>query len=223
MPGVGSPSRGPESEMPVPRPLDPALVVPERTAVITQECQGAVVGAAAGMGQLAEEARREALPNIARLLPVARAAGATVVHCLMLRRPDGVGGNRNARLFNAASRLELTPGTPGASVVPELGPEPSDVVLGRYHGLGPMGGTDLDPILRNIGVTTIVPVGVSVNVAITNLVMDAVNGGYTVVLPRDAVAGIPQAYATAIIDNTLSLLTTLTTTDELAGIWSAGG
>ena len=50
----------------------------------------------------------------------------------------------------------------------------------RWHGVGPMGGTDLDAILRNLGVTTIVAVGVSVNIAITNLVMDAVNAG----LPR---------------------------------------
>ena len=60
-----------------------------------------------------------------------------------------------------------------------------------------MGGTDLDAILRNLGVTTIVAVGVSLNVAIPNLVMDAVNAGYRVVLPRDAVAGIPAEYGDA--------------------------
>jgi ABC-type transport system substrate-binding protein len=31
-------------------------------------------------------------------------------------------------------------------------------LLSRLHGLGPMGGTDLDPILRNLGVRTIVVV-----------------------------------------------------------------
>ncbi|STZ73178.1 Isochorismatase hydrolase [Mycolicibacterium fortuitum] len=66
---------------------------------------------------------------------------------------------------------------------------------------------------------TIVAVGVSVNIAITNLVMDAVNAGYRVVLPRDAVAGIPSAYADAVIDNTLSLLATVTTTDRLLHAW----
>ncbi len=83
-----------------------------------------------------------------------------------------------------------------------------------------MGGTDLDAILRNLGVSTIVAVGVSVNVAIPNLVMDAVNAAYRVVVPRDAVAGIPTDYATAVIDNTLSLLATITTTDELVEAWS---
>jgi nicotinamidase-related amidase len=82
-----------------------------------------------------------------------------------------------------------------------------------------MAGTDLDATLRNLGVSTIVAVGVSVNVAITNLVMDAVNLAYRVVVPRDAVAGIPADYATAIVDNTLSLLATLTTTDDLIDVW----
>lgn len=67
--------------------------------------------------------------------------------------------------------------------------------------------------------STIVAVGVSVNVAITNLVMDAINAAYRVVLPRDAVAGIPAGYAEAIVDNTLSLLATVITTDELINAW----
>jgi nicotinamidase-related amidase len=197
------------------------LVDPAHTAVVTQELQGAVVGPDAGLAALAREARREAVPNIARLLPGARSAGVRVVHCLVQRRPDGLGSNHNAKLFAIGrSDVDITPGSPGATLLPEFGPEPTDLVLSRWHGLGPMGGTDLDAILRNLGVSTIVAVGVSLNVAIPNLVMDAVNAAYRVVLPRDAVAGIPADYGRAVIDNTLSLLTTLTTTDELLAAWS---
>ncbi|CRZ15337.1 cysteine hydrolase family protein [Mycolicibacterium neworleansense] len=198
----------------------PNLVAPEHTAIVTQECQGAVVGPDAGLAALADEARRQALPNISRLLPAARAASARVVHCLVQRRPDGLGSNHNAKIFAIGrSDVGIQPGSPGATLLPEFGPEPDDLVLSRWHGLGPMGGTDLDAILRNLGVRTIVAVGVSVNIAITNLVMDAVNAGYRVVLPRDAVAGIPTAYADAVIDNTLSLLATVTTTDHLLQAW----
>ena len=56
------------------------LVAPGHTAVVTQECQDAIVGPNAGLAALGAEARREALPNIARLLTVARAAGVSVVH-----------------------------------------------------------------------------------------------------------------------------------------------
>lgn len=201
------------------RPDLAALVTPEHTAIVTQECQGAVVGPNAGLAVLAEEARREAVPNIARLLPAARDAGVKVVHCLVQRRPDGLGGNHNAKIFAIGSGVDIVPGSPGAQLLPELGPAPTDVVLHRSHGIGPMGGTDLDATLRNLGISTIVAVGVSVNVAITNLVMDAVNAAYRVVVPRDAVAGIPADYATAIIDNTLSLLATITTTDDLIDAW----
>ena len=195
------------------------VAAPGHTAIVTQECQGAVVGPNAGLAVLAKEARREALPNIERLLPAAREAGVRIVHCLVQRRPDGLGGNHNAKIFAVGSGVDIAPGSPGAALLPELGPAPTDVVLHRSHGIGPMGGTDLDITLRNLGVSTIVAVGVSVNVAITNLVMDAVNLAYRVVVPRDAVAGIPTGYATSIIDNTLSLLATVTTTDELIEAW----
>lgn len=198
------------------------LVAPGHTAVVTQECQEAVVGTNAGLAALADAARGEALPNISRLLPVARRVGVDVVHCLVQRRADGRGANHNAKLFAVgASGVDITPDSPGTQLVPEIDVQPSDLVLRRWHGLGPMGGTDLDAILRNLGVTTIVAVGVSVNVAILNLVMDAVNAGYRVVLPRDGVAGIPAEYATAVIDNTLSLLATLTITDDLISAWAA--
>jgi biuret amidohydrolase len=36
---------------------------------------------------------------------------------------------------------------------------------------------------------------------------------------RDAVAGIPNDYANTIIDNMLSLLATITTTNELIETW----
>jgi nicotinamidase-related amidase len=83
-----------------------------------------------------------------------------------------------------------------------------------------MAGTDLDPVLRNLGVSTLVVAGVSVNVAITNLVMDAVNHGYQVVLPRDAVAGVPADYTAAVIDHTLALLATVVTTADVVDTWA---
>jgi nicotinamidase-related amidase len=204
-------------------PLDLAVLVdPTHTAIVTSEVQKGVVGARSALPALAEAAAVEMLPNLTRLLAAARPAGVQVVHCTAYRRADGKGANTNARLFMGVrkSPVALLPGTPEVEVVPELGPEPADLVLTRTHGLDPMAGTDLDPVLRNLGVRTIVVTGVSVNVAVTNLVMDAVNRGYDVVLPRDAVCGIPREYADAVIDNTLSLLATVTTTDGLVAIWN---
>jgi nicotinamidase-related amidase len=95
-------------------------------------------------------------------------------------------------------------------------------VLPRLHGLSPFADTGLDPILRNLGVRTIVGVGVSVNVAIQNLAFDAVNAAYQVVIPRDAVAGFPREYQEAVFEHTLGAVATLTTTAELLAAWRGG-
>jgi nicotinamidase-related amidase len=199
-----------------------ALVAPGRAAVVTSEVQNGVVGARAALPVLAEEAQREMIPALARLVRGARSAGVQVVHCTAYRRADGKGANTNARLFMGVrkSPVQLLPGTPEVEVVSEIGVEPDDLVLTRTHGLDPMAGTDLDAVLRNLRVTTIIVTGVSVNVAVTNLVMDAVNLGYDAVVPRDAVCGIPRDYADAMLDNTIALLATLTTVDEIVAAWN---
>jgi nicotinamidase-related amidase len=205
----------------MPGPSLASLVTPTSTAVVTSEVQNGVVGARSALPELAAAAA-PMVERLAELCAAARAASVPVVHATASRRADGAGSNQNARLFLAVrkSPVALLPGSEACQVVPALGPEPEDLVLGRLHGLSPMAGTDLDPILRNLGVTTIVVTGVSVNVAVTNLVMDAVNRGYQVVLPRDAVCGLPAAYADAVIDHTLSLLATVTTVDELVAAWA---
>ena len=87
------------------------LAAPAHTAIVTQECQGAVIGPNAGLAMLAEEARRVALPNITRLLPAARAAGVRIVHCVVQRRPDGLGSNHNAKIFAIGrGSVDITPG-----------------------------------------------------------------------------------------------------------------
>jgi biuret amidohydrolase len=198
-----------------------ALLDPAHTALVTSECQNGVIGPESVLPELAVSAAASVIPNGARLCASARAAGVPVVHCVAGRRPDDRGSNRNARLFGALLRspVRMDLGSPAAAVVAEFAVAPEDLVLQRLHGISPMAGTDLDPVLRNLGVSTIVVAGVSVNIAVTNLVMDAVNHGYQVVLARDAVAGVPASYADAVIENTLSLLATVLMTEEIAARW----
>lgn len=206
-----------------PPPLE-SLVAPATTAIVTSEVQNGVVGERSALPELATAAQ-PMIERLARLCTAGRRAGVRVVHATASRRSDAAGSNVNARLFAGVRRspVQLLPGSFESQVVAPLGPEPDDLVLGRLHGLSPMAGTDLDPILRNLGVRTVVVTGVSVNVAVTNLVMDAVNLGYQVVLPRDAVVGLPASYADAVIDHTLSLLATVTTTDDLIAAWATHG
>jgi biuret amidohydrolase len=205
-------------------PLDlAALAAPDHTALLTVEVQQDVVGEDTILPDLARAAV-EMVPNIAALARAARKAGVPVVHCTAEHRPDRLGSSNNARLFAATSkRRELgAPGPPPRAVLhPDLGAEPSDLVLPRLHGLSPLHDTGVDAALRNMGVTTIVATGVSVNVALLATVIEGVNRAYQVIVPRDAVAGVGADYVEAVLDNTIALLATLTTTKELVDAWSS--
>ena len=197
--------------------LDPAS-----TVLLTVECQRGVVGVDSALPELADVARKSgALAHIARLVAAAHEAGVQVLHAVAERRPDGRGANRNARLFKAAGRLPVQQ-IVGSSAVRIADPIPvseDDLVVRRLHGLSPLAGTDVDALLRNFGCRTLVVTGVSANVAIPNVVFDAVNLGYTAVVPSDAIAGVPADYTPAMIRNTLALVATVTTTNEVLTCW----
>ena len=99
----------------------------------------------------------------------------------------------NCQLVAAVLRNpdHLLAGTAATELIAGLGPEPEDLVSTRLHGVSPFTGTSLDTWLRNLGVRTVVATGVSVNLGVLGLAIEAVNLGYRVVVPRDTVAGIP--------------------------------
>ena len=206
-------------------PIDLAeLVAPGHTAIVTQECQRGILGPESALPVLAESARTSGMiDNVARIVQAGRHAGVEVLHAIAVQRADLKGANRNAPLFRgvAKSPVRQLVGSPNAQLVDGIEPDEGDLYSYRYHGVGPFAGTDVDSLLRNLGRTTVVIVGVSSNVAIPNGVFDAVNLGYQVVLLRDAIAGVPPEYTDTIIANSLSLVSTVVTTDELLDCWKA--
>ncbi|MGW7819716.1 cysteine hydrolase [Streptomyces puniciscabiei] len=196
------------------------LLDPLSTVLLTVECQQGVVGPDSALPELARAARSSgALRNVARLVAAAHETGVQVVHAIAERRPDGRGASRNARLFRAAERLPVQQlsGTTAVRVAPPIEVTEEDVVVRRLHGLSPIHGTGVDALLRNLGCRTLIVTGVSANVAIPNAVFDAVNLGYTAVVPADAIAGVPAEYTPAMIRHTLALVATVSTTDEVLG------
>ena len=204
-------------------PLDLAeLLAPASTAVLTMELQRGVVGDRASIPDLAAVVEAQGvLAAAGRLAVAARAAGVPVVHCTAEFRPDRAGSATNAPLLAVMGKRpnHLLVGSPEAEVVPELGPDPGDLVVPRRSGVSPFAGTALDVTLRNLGVRTVVATGVSVNLAVLGLAIEAVNLGYRVVVATDAVAGTPADYADAVMDGTIALLAARLTVDEIAAAW----
>lgn len=198
-----------------------ALVSPGHTAVVTSECQRGVVGDLSNLPELGAAAAGGMLRRIAQLTDAARRVSAPVLHCTAERRADGAGANQNARLFQYMSRAKhpLLEGTPAVEIVPEIDVMEDDFVLPRLHGLSPFQGTELDSILRNLGVSTLVATGVSVNVAIQALTYEAVSAGYQVVIPMDAVAGFPREYVDQVFEHSLGAVATLVSTADVLDAW----
>ena len=198
------------------------LVDPNHTVLLLVECQNGVIGENSSFPALAE-ASKNILANLGKLAEAARNSKIKVVHGLAMIRDDGWGSNSNARLFGAARRspIKQLPDTEAVEPIKEVGFNvESDVRLPRFHGLSPTSGTELDALLRNEGISTVIVSGVSLNVAVQNCVFDLINNGYQVVVPVDAVAGVPSEYGKTIIENTLSVLATLTDVESLIKVWS---
>jgi nicotinamidase-related amidase len=206
-------------------PVDLKELLGRGAAVITSELQRGVMGDLATFPAL-QAACDEAgvIGNTARLLHTARAAGVPVVHCTAEFRADRAGTVVNTPLHSAVLRSQdhLLVGTPATEVVPELGPEPGDIVTSRLHGVSVFGGTSLDALLRNLGVRTVVITGVSTNVAVFGSCVEAVNLGYQVVVPADAVAGTPADYAETVLRQSIALLATISTTDDVIAALTPG-
>ncbi|MHA7837680.1 MAG: cysteine hydrolase family protein [bacterium] len=197
-------------------------VAPGRAALLTMEVQRGVVGDLASMRALADRLAEQDIPKrLGGLLRGARAAGIPVIHCRAAFRPDRRGSFRNVPMVNQLLKNpdHLVLGSPEAEVIPELGPEPEDLDSVRLHGMSPFYGTDLDPMLRSLGVSTVIATGVSLNVGILGLVIEALNRGHEVVLVKDCVTGYPAEYAERVLEHSLARITTQTTAEALLELW----
>ncbi|MDO8364557.1 MAG: isochorismatase family protein [Actinomycetota bacterium] len=203
------------------------LVAPAHTAVLTMELQNGIVGDGAILPMVPEAVQAVGLlQHAAAVCRAARAAGVRVVHGTAVEREDGAGAAVNCKIFAIGEKRRLAGSSPiiagsyGAQLVPELEVQPSDIEVPRIHGMTPFTSTALDQILRNLGVTTVVIMGVSLNLGIMGASLTALDLGYQVVVVGDAVAGIPKEYADAVLANSISMIATVVGSDELIAAWS---
>jgi nicotinamidase-related amidase len=199
-----------------------ALVDPRHTTVLCMEMERGVVGDLARFPGPREVVREQGLiERCATLFAGARRAGIRVIHCTAAFRPDRAGSVRNmpfvSRLMDDPEHIPA--GSEAAAPMPEL-LDPSDLISERLHGIAPFVNTSLVPYLRSLDTRTVVATGVSLNRGIVGMSIEAVDHGYSVVVPTDAVAGYPADYARMVLQHTLDGLTTLTTVDALLDVWA---
>lgn len=199
------------------------LVVPSSTAVLVFEMQRGVVGDLSSHPIAGVVQASGIIPRIATLLEDARSAGAQVVFCNVVRRVDGKGSARNApALALRPGDVGIAEGSPSAENLHEFSLQSADFISHRYHGVSPFAGTSLDAALRNMGIRNIIAAGVSLNLGIMGMCIEGVGLGYRVVVPRDAVVGLPIEYGDAVLKYSIPAVAKVTSVDEITSVWRDG-
>jgi nicotinamidase-related amidase len=139
--------------------------------------------------------RAQTLPAAVRSLRAARDAGLEVIHTVIANlTADG----RDRSLDYKRCGMGFPPGSRGAAVIPELAPQADELVLPKTSS-SPFSSTTLDYLLRNIGIRTLVVIGLLTDQCIDHTVKDAADRGYRVVCLTDACqAETQERHATAL-------------------------
>lgn len=124
------------------------------------------------------------VPKTAQLVQAARKKGVPVVFC------------NDAHLKGIDHELKLwgdhaIAGTAGAEVIPQLAPTENDYIVPkrRYSGFFH---TDLDLLLKELGVTTVIITGLHTHMCVRHTSADAYQLGYNVVVAKDATDSFTQ-------------------------------
>jgi nicotinamidase-related amidase len=125
------------------------------------------------------------LPTVRRLLADARTKGWTVIHVTREHRADGSDVELFRREAFGKGRGICVAGTAGADIVPELAPLPGEYRL-KKRRFSAFLFTELDALLRRLGVSTLVLAGTQYPNCIRATAVDAMAHDYRAVVVTDA-------------------------------------
>ena len=126
----------------------------------------------------------QVLPNAARLLEAFRRAGSEVLHTRIasLTR-DG----RDRSLAHRRAGIHFPLASKEAQILDEVGPQADEIVFSKTCA-SVFNGTNIEYVLRNLGVQRLVIAGVVTGSCVEMAVRDAADRGFEVILVEDATA-----------------------------------
>lgn len=185
---------------------DAALCIVEMQNDIVHESN---IGARGIGGVLAQTVRdRGVIPTLQRVLLGCRSVGVPVLYINFCLKP---GFPRPNTLLHRRSRKKptLVEGTWGVAIHGALAAGPDDFVLERTVGIDGSYGTQLYPVLRQLGRSTMIMAGVSTNLAVEGVVRASVNRGFDVIVMEDCCASYPDEWHRFSVENILPLISTV--------------
>lgn len=200
------------------RPIEPA-----KTALLSIDMQNAEWSPArmaramtprsdiAHKRQFLERIETVLIPNQQRLQAAARAAGIEVIYSTVEAYTlDG----RDRSLDHKISNLFVPKGSWEAEVIPAVAPLPNEIVIPNTSS-GIFNSTNIDYVLRNLGIEYLVIYGVSTDQGVECAIRDAADRGFMVTQIEDACAAEKEQRHLVSIDQMRGHYCRTRTTDEM--------
>lgn len=123
---------------------------------------------------------RKIIPNIQSVVSYARRRARKVIYACDSFLPQDI-------IFRSRLRPHNLRGTGGTKVIPELQPQPGELVIEK-RGFSAFFRTDLDLSLRSLGVDAVVLTGISSLVCVLATAFDAIANGFAATILSDCTA-----------------------------------
>ncbi len=154
----------------------------DRTALLVMDYQNDIVGS------VSASERPGLLHRASAVVAATRNAGVPVVYVVVSFRPGHPEVSARNKSFSAMkSTGRLREGTPGAEVHGSVRPDPGEVVVTKRR-VGAFSTTDMETVLRSMGVTNLVLAGISTSGVVLSTVRWAADADYEIVVLADCCA-----------------------------------
>jgi nicotinamidase-related amidase len=180
----------------------------EKTAVLVIDMQYDFVGEEAVIPCKADP---DFIPNTKKLVEFARSKGIPVIYTQEVHRPNHVDFGRE---LDRSEPIHCVEGTKGAEIIEELKPEPTDYVI-RKRRYSAFFQTDLEVLLKGLGVNTLILTGAATDVCVRATATDAQQHDMYVIVPRECVAGTSPKQHEAALEHIDYVLGRVVSLDEL--------
>jgi nicotinamidase-related amidase len=125
------------------------------------------------------------LPRLAGAVSAARAAGVIVIYVVVGFRPGYPEiSDRNKSFAEIAGSGRFSDADPGSRIHPAVAPEPADVIVVKKR-VSAFAGSDLDVVLRGLGIDTLVLTGISTSGVVLSTVRQAADLDYRLTVLAD--------------------------------------
>lgn len=172
-------------------------------------------GKSESSGAVEHAIKQNVVENIKTISEKARLAGIPVFHNHFVIEKGAKGLGDRAPIFKFLAETEsIVRGTWGAAPVDGLEPKEGDFVLERAR-MSAFNGTQLDTLLRGLGIETIIVTGVWTNMAVEHTCRDGADYGYNVIIATDGTSTISEEWQEAALNYAMNNVATKMTSDEI--------